>query len=543
MGLLDMFGGGDDPQTQGLLAAAAGILNASGPSLAPRGLGQIFGAGLSGYQQAQSQGQEQAIKALQLKGLQSDLDQRQAAQDMQNRIRARLTPAAGVADTQPSQPQMPQSMGSMPTIMQPQESSLPDWMQATSGSGVQAAPPPQSAPAPVNLTQQLISRLSNEAQVRAQEGDSDGANKLYEQIQKLQPKYSTDFRKAIGADGQLHNYQLADDGSQKDTGLGVAPELTEVDLGGTKQFVDKNGIAPGTSFARTMTPSEIANNAISRGQLSVSQQRLAFDKSQADKNQDAALDPLAVHLAAQQYLAGDSGALQNYGRGAQGAQNLNQIRAEIAKQATANGMTGADIAAKMAEFAGTKAGQRTAGTRSANIEIAANEAGQFAPIALAASEKVARSGLLPFGKAQVMFDSNTNDPNLRQFAMANQALVNAYGQVISRGGVATDSDKKHAQELLSTAMDQKSYSAAVDQLMQEVTAARKAPQAVRSAISAGVSGRGDASTSPAAAPAPQAATSKVATLSDIAATARASGRSTAEVTAALRAKGYTIGGQ
>lgn len=44
-------------------------------------------------------------------------------------------------------------------------------------------------------------------------------------------------------------------------------------------------------------------------------------------------------------------------------------------------------------------------------------------------------------------------------------------------------------------------------------------------------------------PAPSAPGGKVATMSDIAATARASGKSTAEVTAALRAKGYTIGGK
>ena len=37
--------------------------------------------------------------------------------------------------------------------------------------------------------------------------------------------------------------------------------------------------------------------------------------------------------------------------------------------------------------------------------------------------------------------------------------------------------------------------------------------------------------------------SKIVTLNDIAATARASGRTTSEVTAALKAKGYKIGGK
>lgn len=226
--------------------------------------------------------------------------------------------------------------------------------------------------------------------------------------------------------------------------------------------------------------------------------RLAFDKSQAESNQDAPMDPLAVRMTAQQYLAGDSGALQNFGRGAQGAANLNAVRLEVARQANAAGMNGADIAAKMAEFAGLKAGQRTAGTRSASIEIAANEVAQLAPIALDASAKVARSGFLPFGKAQVMFDTNTNDPAMRQFAMANTALVNAYGQAMARNGTATVSDKDHAREMLSTAFDQPSYAAAVAQLQKETRAAQAAPKQIRKDLSDAISGR---ETTPAASPA------------------------------------------
>jgi hypothetical protein len=150
----------------------------------------------------------------------------------------------------------------------------------------------------------------------------------------------------------------------------------------------------------------------------------------------------------------------------------------------------ADIAARVAEFGGVKAGQRTASTRSAGIEIAANEVAQLAPLALDASAKVVRSGILPFGKAQVMFDSNTNDPNLRQFAMANNALANAYGQAMARGGVASVADKQHAQDLLGTAMDQPSYAASVAQLQQEIKAAQAAPKAVRKELSNGLTGRG-----------------------------------------------------
>ncbi len=121
---------------------------------------------------------------------------------------------------------------------------------------------------------------------------------------------------------------------------------------------------------------------------------------------------------------------------------------------------------------------------------------QLAPLALAASDKVVRSGFLPFGKAQVMFDSNTNDPNMRQFAMANTALVNAYGQAMSRGGSATVSDKDHAREMLATAFDQPSYAAAVAQLKNETRAAQNAPVQVKKDLSNGLTGRGASEAAP-----------------------------------------------
>lgn len=49
----------------------------------------------------------------------------------------------------------------------------------------------------------------------------------------------------------------------------------QVDLGGRVQFVKPQA---GVNLTKTMTPGEIASNAVARGNLSVSQQRLALDK-------------------------------------------------------------------------------------------------------------------------------------------------------------------------------------------------------------------------------------------------------------------------
>lgn len=216
---------------------------------------------------------------------------------------------------------------------------------------------------------------------------------------------------------------------------------------------------------------------------------LAVAKENASASDaDPTLPPDTLKMMAQQYLAGDKTVMQNLGRGAQGAANIVALRKAITDEATTQGMTGPQIAAKMAEFAGTMAGQRTAGTRIANIEMASNEAESLIPLARDASSAVARSGLLPFGKAQIMFNEQTNNPAMRKFAAANNALVNVYSRAISPSGVPTVSDKEHARHLLSTAMDQQSYLAVLDQMERELSAARHAPQAVRSAFSANVTG-------------------------------------------------------
>ena len=204
------------------------------------------------------------------------------------------------------------------------------------------------------------------------------------------------------------------------------------------------------------------------------------------------LDEQTKKMMAEQYLRGDTSVFTNLGRGAQGAKNIIALRQEIAKQSAAAGLTGADQAAVNAEYFGTKAGQRTVGTRTANVELATNEASQLLPLAREASANVERSGLLPFGKAQIMFDNQTNDPNLRQFAAANNSLINVYARAISPSGVPTVADKEHAREMLSTAYDNKSYNAVLDQMQKEMDAARKAPDAVRRTFNNAVTKRSDA---------------------------------------------------
>lgn len=202
----------------------------------------------------------------------------------------------------------------------------------------------------------------------------------------------------------------------------------------------------------------------------------------------ASLSQSDLNTMAEQAITGDKSVFTNIGRGTQGSANLVALRSAINKKLQERGLTGADLAAANAEFAGITAASRSIATKAGNISMAATEANKVMPLALAASDKVVRSGFLPFGKAEVMFNAQTNNPALREFATANNALVNIYSRAISPTGNPTVSDKEHARELLSTAYDQKSYNAIVQQMQKEIDAAMESPKEVRKQIRESITG-------------------------------------------------------
>jgi hypothetical protein len=133
---------------------------------------------------------------------------------------------------------------------------------------------------------------------------------------------------------------------------------------------------------------------------------------------------------------------------------------------------------------------RTSANISAKVENAAEEAAQLAPLAIEAGRNVARSGFLPFGRAQVLFNNQTNDENMNRFATANIGLATAYAGAMARGGKATVTDNEHARDLLTTAKSQQAYEAIVNQMLQEIEAAKRAPKAVRDSLTNEISGKG-----------------------------------------------------
>jgi len=212
-------------------------------------------------------------------------------------------------------------------------------------------------------------------------------------------------------------------------------------------------------------------------------------KRKLDEKEGGKLDFETVDMISDQALAGDKSALTNLGRGNSGQYNMAAIRKRMNDKMRERGWTGADIAAANAEFMGLMAGERAVGTRGANVELAGSGFLNIVPIARAASDKIERSGFLPFGKVQIMFNEQTNNPDLNAFAAANNGLVNTYSRAISPTGVGTVKDREHARKILSEAKSKEAYNAAVETLRKEIEAETKAPKEVRERLRAEISGR------------------------------------------------------
>ena len=193
----------------------------------------------------------------------------------------------------------------------------------------------------------------------------------------------------------------------------------------------------------------------------------------------ALLDEATIKAMAEQYRAGDTSVLQNLGRGAQGAENIVRLRKEVVRQNTEGGVSGAEQALRNAEMQGVKAGQRTIGTKGANIEMAATEFNQVIPVVQAASNAVSRTNYPDLNKIILAGQSRTGDPNVVKLGGGVNTLINLYARAISPSGTPTVSDKEHAREILSAAWSKGQFDAAVGMMQQEIKAALESPEMVR----------------------------------------------------------------
>ena len=463
----------EDPQQnaaarQGLLALGGAMMSARGQNFLGT-LGQGLLAGAEGYNGSLAQQQQAAMQKIQQERWNLENQETKAKLDEPMQLQKIL--AGGGPSIKGPPPNLPR-LGAAPGG------------GAAAGAAPQPAPAPASAPAgQADLYQTYLGygdRLT-------QAGRPTQAKAYYDLAEKLRPKLKE--QRALTVDGKRVMANVFEDGTTQQLD-GFAPDLEKLNFqntGTATMGLDPFTGKPVNTITNTVSPDARLRAAQDERESLRTDKRL---RDAAVPTADGMLPDATVAMMAEQYRAGDTSVMQNLGRGAQGAQNIIRLRNEIARQTKEAGQGGRDLAAQNAEYFGTKAGQRSAGTRIANVEMASYEAESLIPLARDASAAVKRSGLLPFGKGQVLFNEQTNDPEMRQFAAANNALVNVYSRAISPSGVPTVADKEHAREMIATAMDDKSYQAVLDQMQKEITAARRAPQQVRRAFNDAVTGKG-----------------------------------------------------
>jgi hypothetical protein len=191
------------------------------------------------------------------------------------------------------------------------------------------------------------------------------------------------------------------------------------------------------------------------------------------------LDEETATRMAEQYIAGDKQVAVGLGYGTVGAQNRLLFQKAVTRVAKEQGLSGEDIAKTIAEFHGLVAGETALGRRAANVEMAISEAQKMAPLALTASENVDRTRFPTLNEALLAYEQGAGDENVVRLGVATNSLINIYARAVNPNGVATVSDKDHARELLSAAWNKGQYAAGIDQLMQELSAARAAPKEVK----------------------------------------------------------------
>lgn len=96
------------------------------------------------------------------------------------------------------------------------------------------------------------------AQKAALAGNIEAAKQYAAMAEKFKPKYSQTPQIGMDENGRPYQFILDESGNEKRLAAGAKPDFAEIDLGGTKQFVNRYDIpASGQTFAKTLTPGDV----------------------------------------------------------------------------------------------------------------------------------------------------------------------------------------------------------------------------------------------------------------------------------------------
>lgn len=279
----------EDPRSAAVMALAGGMLQGN--------LGAGFLGANDAYARARAMKRQEDLARLQAQVAQQGLEkggleltQMRQTIDRSNRIRDELArqqtgamaaaPAAAPAGAQ---------------FTTPEVDGIPMF---SAGTSVAASPPPSAAPAqpqrgPGNARSQLSDMLIGQANVYARNGDFEGANKLYEHAAKFMPEV---HKIEVAMQGnQPVNVITFKDGTQQVSAFGAPPKVHWRDNGSRIDPVNEyTGQVLSGSVGKTMTPGEVASNAVSWANVKLGRDRLNMESQGVTYQPDASGNLVAL---------------------------------------------------------------------------------------------------------------------------------------------------------------------------------------------------------------------------------------------------------
>ena len=243
------------------LAAAAALLQASGRSTTPIGLGQALGSALQAGQQGYQQARAGSVQDLLLN---QKLEEAKRAEQLRKQIADVMTTAPQPLNTAQAALAAP-GMPLGPTI---QRAELMDSM-----------PQPTANELKANQYQTI-------ADIYAAQGKSEDAKRYQEIAERLNPRPEVTgqpFEVTDATGKPLLVQQMKSGALQTLQGFGPKREVVLQSLGGRTVAINKSALKGGESFETTMTPAEVASNIIAQGTLNVARGGLGLRQAEFNR--------------------------------------------------------------------------------------------------------------------------------------------------------------------------------------------------------------------------------------------------------------------
>ena len=245
------------------LSAAAALLQASGRSTTPIGLGQALGSALQAGQQGYTQARAGSLQDLMLG---EKLKEGQTARDFQKQISGVFTET--------------------PPLLSPEQQALmaPNMPLGPTNARAELAAniPPPSA------DELLAAQYRRAAQIATSAGKGEEAKRFMDIAKDLKTveEYSTTPQFGTSAAGTPISFVLSKSGNMRLLDFNRSPEFNYQDTGSYISVRDKNTNRELERIPKSMTPSEVASNVIAQGNLAVNRANLGVAQSGLKLRQD-----------------------------------------------------------------------------------------------------------------------------------------------------------------------------------------------------------------------------------------------------------------